>query len=248
MNQLKDILPYLFESGNGMNILIRGPSGWGKTRMSFMICNYLTGGNFEYCLGDKVQFNDRMRVHFIDEIHLLQHPEMLYPKMDSGKFVIILATNDVATLTEALVNRCTEFIFDKYSVVELREIARTALNAKVPDAFLDYISECGGANPRIIKGLISRLNIVLTRSPSILSSLSLETFKSLLQDTFGIVDGMDVLCTRYIESLASLGGTASLETISTFIHVDKNTLKYYVEPILLYKQKIKITSKGRSII
>ena len=98
MNQLKDILPHLYENDVGMNILMRGPSGWGKTRMSFMICNYLTGGNFEYCLGDKLLFTDTVRVHFIDEVHLLEHPETIYPKMDSNKYVIVIATNDVASL------------------------------------------------------------------------------------------------------------------------------------------------------
>ena len=115
-----------------MNFLMRGPSGWGKTRMSFMICNYLTGGDFDYQLaGDNFYFNEETRVHFIDEIHLLQTPEVLYPKMDSGKYVILLATNDAALLTEALVNRCTQFNFQPYTLEELREITRINLKTRV---------------------------------------------------------------------------------------------------------------------
>ena len=109
MKQLDSILPWLYEdTSRSMNILIRGPSGWGKTRMAFMICNYLTGGKFEYCLGDNLVFNTKQRVHFIDEVHLLKDPEPLYPLMDEGKYVIILATNDVDILKEALSNRCTQ--------------------------------------------------------------------------------------------------------------------------------------------
>jgi Holliday junction resolvasome RuvABC ATP-dependent DNA helicase subunit len=248
MNQLKDILPHLYENDVGMNILLRGPSGWGKTRMSFMICNYLTGGNFEYCLGDKLLFTEKVRVHFIDEVHLLEHPEVLYPRMDSGKYVIVIATNDVALLPEALSNRCVEFIFDRYSQDELREIGSMSLMTKIPVEFLDYIIESGGANPRIIKSLIGRLNIVLTRRPDIIKGINLEQFRELLRETFGIVDGMDVMCNRYIESLTHLGGTAALATISAYVHIDQNTLRYYVEPILLYKNRIKISSKGRSLI
>jgi Holliday junction resolvasome RuvABC ATP-dependent DNA helicase subunit len=248
MNQLKDILPHLYENTEvGMNILMRGPSGWGKTRMSFMVCNYLTGGNFDYCLGDKLMFNDSIRVHFIDEVHLLEHPEVIYPRMDSGRYVIIIATNDVALLPEALSNRCVEFIFDRYSNLELREIAGMNLIVKIPVEFLDYMIESGGGNPRIIKNLAGRLNIVLTRHPNILAGLNLEQFKLLLKETFGIVDGMDIMCNRYIACLVSLGGTAALGTISAYVHIDQNTLKYYVEPILLYKNKIKISSKGRSL-
>jgi Holliday junction resolvasome RuvABC ATP-dependent DNA helicase subunit len=248
MNQLKDILPHLYENDVGMNMLMRGPSGWGKTRMSFMICNYLTGGKFEYCLGDKLTFNDSVRVHFIDEVHLLTTPEVIYPKMDSGKYVIVLATNDVAPLPEALSNRCADFIFEQYSQEELRDISRGCLREYIPVEFLDYIIESGGANPRIVKGLISRLNIVLLRHPDVIKGIDLAGFKELLHQTFGIVDGMDVMCNRFIASLEALGGTAALATISAYVHIDQNTLKYYVEPILLYKNKIKITSKGRSLL
>jgi len=249
MNQLRDILPHLYENDVGMSILIRGPSGWGKTRMSFMICNYLTGGDFDYCLGDSVVFHDNRRVHFIDEVHRIEHPESLYPKMDSGKYVIILTTNDVALLPEALSNRCVEFNFDRYSVPELREISSTALQCELPDSFLDYIIESGGGNPRIIiKSLISRLNIIVSRRPDVVKNLNLDQFKVLLDQTFGIRDGMDIMCSRYLEALSALGGTAAIATISTYMHVDQNTLKFYAEPILLYKNKIRISNKGRSLV
>jgi Holliday junction resolvasome RuvABC ATP-dependent DNA helicase subunit len=248
MNQLKDILPYLYsDTKHGMNILIRGPSGWGKTRMSFMICNYIAGGNFEYCLGDKLLFTDVVRVHFIDEVHLLEHPEVIYPSMDSGKYVIVVATNDVAILPEALVNRCVEFIFDKYTVPELREIARMSLAANAEDNIVDYIVESGAGNPRIIKSIISRLNIILINNQKLLDGISIESFKALLEETFGIKDGMDIMCNRYLEALTGLGGTASLQTISAYLHIDQGTLRFFVEPILLYKNRIKITNKGRSL-
>jgi Holliday junction resolvasome RuvABC ATP-dependent DNA helicase subunit len=248
MNQLKDILPHLYENDVGMSILMRGPSGWGKTRMSFMICNYLTGGKFEYCLGDKLSFREDVRVHFIDEVHLLEHPEVMYPFMDSGKYVIVIATNDVALLPEALSNRCVEFIFNRYTIPELREIAGMSLQTKLPVPFIDYIIESGGGNPRIIKSLIGRLNIVLSRRPNLLDGINLDGFRLLLLESFGIKDGMDVMCTRYIEALEHLGGTAALGTISAYVHIDQNTLKFYVEPTLLYKNRLRISSKGRSLI
>lgn len=248
MNQLKDILPYLMQNPSaGMNMLMRGPSGWGKTRMSLLVCNFLAGGNFEYCLGDKLTFNEDLRVHFIDEVHLIEHPEVLYPLMDSGRYVIVIATNDVATLPEALSNRCVEFIFNNYTLLELREISTPMLQGKLSTEFLDYVIESGGFNPRIIKSLINRLNIVIANRPGILDGLNLDQFKELLHELFGIRDGLDIMCTRYMDALRGLGGTASLQTLAAFTHIDQNTLRYFAEPILLYKKLIKISSKGRSI-
>lgn len=246
-NQLAEYLPHLYHNKDaGMNMLIRGPSGWGKTRMAFQICNYLTGGDFDFCLADKFSFNQNRRVHFIDEVHLLPNPEVLYPFLDSEKYIIVLATNDVALLAEALVNRCSQFNFTAYSIEELREIARMSLRTVMPDSFVDYIIESGGGNPRSIRDLIKRLNIILMRHPLTIET-SLTDFKGIMQESFGIVDGLDVLCQRYIEALLSLGGTASIQTLSNFLHTDKNTIQFYVEPILLYKNKIKISQKGRSI-
>lgn len=253
MKELGGLLPYLYDfvnkgEGKGMAINIRGPSGWGKTRMAFMICNYIAHGNYDYCLADKINIDESLKVHFIDEIHLLQTPEILYPLIDSEKFVFVFATNDVALLNEALSNRCTQFIFDKYSPDDLREIARTSLVNDLPDKFIDYLVESGSGNPRIIKGYISRINILLIRNPNLLTNISFEAFKEAMLDIFGIRDGLDVLCQRYVEALKSMGGTASVQTISTYMHVDQNTLKYHVEPCLLYKSMLKITSKGRTLI
>ena len=248
MKQLDGILHWLYaDEARGMNILLRGPSGWGKTRMAFMICNYLSAGHFEYCLGDKMTFDKKLRVHFIDEVHLLKEPEVLYPDMDSGKFVIILATNDVDPIKEALSNRCTQFIFEEYSLQDLREIAKPQLQYKFPDKFLDTIIDAGANNPRIIKNIISRINILMSFNQTMLEGLSMEQFNNFLHDSFGIQDGMDVMCNRYLTTLKTLGGTASIQTLASVLHIDSATVRYYVEPILLYKGKIKITSKGRSL-
>lgn len=248
MNQLKDILPYLYETGSGMAFLLRGPSGWGKTRMSFMICNYLSGGSFSYSLGDKPIIDSQFRVHFIDEVHLLKNPEFLYPIIDSKKYVMVFATNDVAIVPEALSNRCVNLVFDKYTNPELREICRSYSKEIFSNDILDYIIDSGADNPRIIKGIIDRLSIISIRKPGYFDGMDLPTFKSVLESLMGISDGMDVLCNRYLEFLSKIGGTASIQTISTSIHVDQNTLKFYVEPILLHKNKIRITSKGRTLV
>lgn len=248
MNQLSDILPTLYGNKSGASFCIRGPSGWGKTRLALMMCNYLSGGSFSVYLGDKVNFDKSHRVHFIDEVHLMKTPEMLYPLMDSKEYVIIIATNDAAILPEALVNRCFEFIFEQYTKEELSEICRMNLKFPMQNSFVDYVVESSGGNPRVMKNLLDRLNMIMLNRPNLINSLDIGGFKGLLKDVFGIVNGMDVLCIRYMDALQNVGGTASIQTISTMLHVDQGTLKFYVEPVLLYKNKIRITSRGRSLI
>lgn len=248
MNQLKVILPTLHQTGEGACILLRGPSGWGKTTMAFGICNYLANGEFSFYLGNNFSLNKKHRVHFIDEVHLLQNPEILYPIIDSMEYVFVLATNDVAIVPEALVNRSMEFIFDQYSKEELRDICKTHVLGDLPVEFLDYIIDSSGGNPRIIKGLMKRINMFYLNSPQRIKGIDLNGFKKIMEDIFGIVDGLDVTCARYLEALQSVGGTASLQTLSTMLHIDKGSLQYHAEPILLYKNRIKITNKGRSLI
>lgn len=245
MKQLDRYLPYLYENKEAsMSFLLRAPSGWGKTRMAFMMCNYLTGGKYEYYLGDKVPSRFQERVVFIDEIHLLKTPEILYPLIDSGNHVFVFATNEVSLLAEALTNRCTNLYFEPYSNDELREIAHINLNQRLRGELLDYLIEVSASNPRVLKGYCSKINIINRN----LTNSTLVEFKAFMKEVFGIKDGLDEMCSRYLETLRSLGGRASIGTIATQLRVDENSIKFYIEPVLLFKNLIQISSKGRILI
>jgi Holliday junction resolvasome RuvABC ATP-dependent DNA helicase subunit len=246
MRQLSNYLPKLRENPElNMSFLLRAPSGWGKTRMAFMLCNYLTSGDFEYCIADNVTARFQKRVVFIDEIHVMKNPEWLYPIIDGGKHILVLASNEVSVIPEALSNRCTQLIFEDYSKEELREICRTNLGAAFGDHILDYIIESSAGNPRTIRSICSKINMM---NPDQVASLSGDGFKKFMSYMFGIDDGMDSLARRYIAALKELGGTASLKTISTMMHLDESSIRFYVEPVLLYKKMITISSKGRSLV
>lgn len=246
MRQLSVYLPKLRKDESlSMTFLLKAPSGWGKTKMAFSICNYLSHGKFEYCLGDKINIAFSERVIFIDEVHLLERPEIIYPIIDSGKHVIVLATNEVSILPEALVNRCVNLIFAEYSQEELREMGKVYLSVPFKEELLDYLIESSARNPRVLKSLCYRLNMM---NPSKISNLSLEDFQMFLFKMFGIKDGMDEITRRYLETLVRIGGRASLNTLSTLLHVDENTIRFYVEPVLIYKGLVQINSRGRSIV
>lgn len=246
MKQLQIILPELFEKKNiGCNILLRAPSGYGKTTMALSICKYLSGNFFQIYWADWTEYNFRKRVIFIDEIHRIKQFEVLYGPMDSGKHVFIFATNQDGNLPEALCTRCYEFIFGDYSTEELMLIAKDSSSFSTTDESLEVIVESGNRNPRVIKSLVSRLNIYFDRSPEINSRTA--NFREIMKNIFSIEDGLDNLCRNYLQTLQDLGGTSSLFLLKSVLHVDENTLKREVEPILVKKGKIRITSRGRSL-
>lgn len=246
MRQLGALLPELYTHMNscGETFLFRGPSGYGKTRIALLTANYLSGRNFQMCLGNGFTFNPDIWVHLIDEVHLLSPPEILYPIIDSRKYIIIMTTNDIAELAEPLVNRSIDLIFNNYSAEDLRIIISESTSLSLPNQYLDYIIKCGSGNPRICLGLIRRLEAML-RSGGDISTI--DKFTAYIENMMGIKDGMDTLVQRYVNVLESLGGTASIDTLAVMLHVDKATLRSQVEPALMYRNLIRISSKGRML-
>jgi Holliday junction resolvasome RuvABC ATP-dependent DNA helicase subunit len=159
--------------------------------------------------------------------------------MDLHQHVIILATNESGNVLEPLWNRCVPLVFNDYSIEELRYLVRGVFQYKVSDEFLDAIIEAGARNPRVILSLSKRLCIYV-RQIGVPSDI-----KEVLRSFFGIEDGLDIAAQRYILYLQTVGGRASIDTMSSGLHLSKSTLLYQVEPILLYKKLIQITSRGR---
>lgn len=241
INQLKLILPEVFTSHIGINFLLRGKSGYGKTKLAFSMAQYLAGPNFGYCMGDRLVVDRRYWVHIIDEVHLLADPEELYPLLDGGEFVFILCTNDQSPLKEPLINRCTDLHFVEYEHADLVTIVKNLI--PVTDEQAEIVIKASGGNPRLITKLCQRLILILRAKKD-----TLENLEAVLTDVIGVVDGLDVAAREYMRVLNELGGRGSLSTISAMLHLDEATLRAQVEPVLLWNKKIKITSRGREAI
>jgi len=247
MKQLGIYLPQLYAEKTGMNFLVTGPSGYGKTLLVLSCCNYLANkGRFQYTSPSPekglVKFDLTSWVNFIDEVHELKSPEFLYPILDKKEHVIFLATNESGLLKEPLVNRCIPLIFEEYSKEDLLLILREAYKYPVSEEFLLEIIKAGNNNPRLIISLAQRLNMV-TKQIGIPSNI-----KVTLEEIFGIRDGLDLASQRYLEILEKLGGRASLYTLNSVLHINKSAILYQIEPVLLYTGKIQITSKGRILV
>lgn len=242
MNQLSILIPDIVNNDRGVNILIRGPSGWGKTRLATMICNVLAGRNFQFSIADKSIFDESFRVHLIDEAHLLKEPEVLYPIMDSGRYVMIFTTNSVTVLPEALVRRCYNFNLAPYTKEELIIMAGNALWDRLSGDCVSLIVDSANGSPAILMSIIQRINLYQRNKRKI---NSVGELIEVLKNYVGIVNGLDEAARRYLECLKNLGGVAGLDTLSTLLHINKDALRYDIEPILLEKRLIKVTSKGR---
>lgn len=248
IRQLGIYLPYLAKNESiGMNFLLSGPSGWGKTRLGLLCCNFLCPDqNFGLYTPDKktgdVKLEKDLRVHFIDESHTLTDYEYMYQIMDSGKYVFFFATNEAGGLLEPFVNRCVPLVFEPYPLEDLIDIVREHFPYDVSEDDLNEIVKAGCSNPRIIISLARRLTIYSKQN-----GLPAD-IKGVLRNTFGIVNGIDAIGQRYLDTLQELGGRASLDTISGVMHTNRGELLYRVEPILLHLKKIQISPKGRLLL
>lgn len=248
LKQLQVILPTVFAEKTGTSILFRGPSGHGKTELATQCATFLSNGQYQECLGNNFQFDPSKWVHFVDEIHLMEHHEVLYPIIDEGKHVFFFCTNYDASLPEAMSNRCINFLFAPYSEDELRFLIDSRSKYYYPDAVKDHIIDLAGRNPRIIiKTFLSNMEMYWRVSGELPENLSDEKIIVRIDDLHDIVDGLDKNCRDYIRILRELGGRAASKLLASSLRLDENTVKYSIEPILLYKNMIKISSRGREL-
>jgi len=245
MGQLSFLLPRIYaDTDESANFLLRAASGQGKTRMAHKICRYIAGKDYQFHLGSIDAFSISYRVHFIDEAHMVKNFEHLYPHLDSGQFVFVIATNEHTHLPEPVENRCYSLTFTDYTDAELVAIINTLAMIAYPDTFLEYLIKSGGRNPRIILSLVKRLNIYFLEEE--VPNTIIE-FRNLLKILFGITNGLDPIAASYLSILQNLGGIASVATISGIIRIDEHTLKTRIEPLLLANRLIRITKQGRKL-
>lgn len=248
--ELKVLIP-LMQDGLNINLLIQGPSGYGKSRMANIVANTVNEDDTEYILPDKsgdVSIDLNKRIHIIDEAHGLTQPEMLFPLMDSKKYIFIFVSNESGELKEPLVNRCYHYILGDYDVPELMLMVQRLFegyNYSFPDSFYKLIVDNSNGNPRVALDVISHRLINLFSAYGVPKTIKDLDF--LIRDVLNIQDGLDETHRRYLKYLEKVK-VASLESISNATHIDRSTIKRNIEPVLLDKGLIRLTSRGRKIV
>jgi len=251
--ELESISQQINSNFESVNILLRGQAGCGKTLLAKSFLSSLGGYTFQLpCKKSNYELIwskniDEYKFHFIDEIHTLSHMEVLYPIIDSKKYVFVFASNEYGELPEALLSRCFVYSFTEYSLNEISVIISDYAKTKsiyLEQTLADLFAKYSRGSPRVVKMLFDRVLFIIHRGYYTLNSRGII---SALND-MGIYDGgytdLDI---KYIETLHK-ATTLSLDSISRLLKIDKNTIVNEIEPFLIDKGHIIISPRGRKLI
>lgn len=234
------------KKGENFNISITAPSGWGKTHIAKVMYNYLGSETACKYIGDLVFefFSKEHRIHVVDEAHLIRQPEPLYPLMDGGEYIFIILTNEYESLKEPLMNRTIQFQLERYSDLDLAELISQQFKRKgmeIPFIYCVSIGNCSRGNPRVSKLIAKRLSNVYKENGIPRNTEELDRSLDLIQVSKG---GFTELDRRYLSFLRDVG-RASIATIASSINIPRYTIEKDIEPFLIKKNLVRITSRGR---
>jgi len=248
VKELVRICADIILKGNNHNLLLVGNSGTGKTHIAKVLSNAFGVRNCIRYFPDKfVSIEKNTRIHIIDEIHLLKNPEILYTDIDTGKYSFIFSTNEYGELKNPLKNRCFLLPIEEYTMDNLAEIANDLLIIEgfplINFEILKSIASVSRDNPRRCKEIVKRLSLIF-RERGLPNNIN-ELDYLLLELNIG-KGGMTLWDNKYLEFLTK-SGKASINTISLTTGMDEKFIREYVEPFLIKRNLIQITSRGRII-
>lgn len=212
-------------------------------------------------------------VLFIDEIHRISKSseEILYSAMEDYKVdVVIGKDNEARTLNIdlapfTLVGATTKpgnissplrdrfgyvYQFNPYTIDDMEKIVRRTSNVfdtKTDDDAIKEIAKRSRFTPRIANRYFKRVRdfAEVNNNGHITNKVCLDAFNKLGVDEMGL-DSFDL---KYLECIMTRfnGGPVGIETISTSINEDINTIEDVIEPYLLEIGFINRTKQGRTI-
>lgn len=231
-----------------LNVLLSGPSGYGKTYLAKLIANFSCEINDEYAsmwtTDDAKKICPTRRINIVDEIHLIKNIELIYPYLDVGRYTFLMCSNEISELKEPLVNRCIQIYLDSYLPEELEEIVKYDLShygVSLKEDDIKIIASRSRGSPR------SAGNICLLLSRGNGKVFNLENDVGGILNSLGILDdGFTVADLNYLDTIKN--GRMSIDSISGMLHLPKSFVVREIEPFLLHKNLIKITSRGRELV
>ena len=207
---------------------------------------------------------------FIDEIHRMTKivEEFLYPVMedfkvdmsvagkdlmgetisiDIPKFTLAGATTEYGSLSKPLIDRFEhKHTLKLYNNIDLKEIVdhnSIKLNLKMSDSAANFVTRVSRGTPRLANSLLQWLRDY--RIAQGLESLSERDVEAAMGMKGIDSEGMTEVDRKYLKLLRKSGQPLGINTISSIIGMDKETIEGIIEPWLLSNGKIIKTSKGR---
>ena len=209
---------------------------------------------------------------FIDEIHRMTKivEEFLYPVMedykvdmsvagkdlmgetisiDIPKFTLAGATTEYGSLSKPLIDRFEhKHTLKLYNNIDLKQIVdynSIKLNLNMSDNAAKFVTRVSRGTPRIANSLLQWLRDY--RIAQGLESLSERDVEAAMGMKGIDSEGMTEVDRKYLKLLRKSGQPLGINTISSIIGIDKETIEGIIEPWLLSNGKIIKTSKGRVI-
>lgn len=208
---------------------------------------------------------------FIDEIHRLNTniEEVLYPAMESGvldiiigkgpsarsiqldlaPFTLIAATTKIASLSAPLRSRFSGGVFklEFYSHIEMEQIiyqSANKLEIEITDGGVHAIAGRSRSTPRTANYFLKRIrDYAEVHETTISEQTVLDALKMIGIDKLGLRQtDRDVLLT-IIEKFN--GGPVGVKTIATATHEEIDSIENVIEPYLIQKGLLELTSRGR---
>jgi len=208
---------------------------------------------------------------FIDEIHRLNKniEEVLYPAMESGvldiiigkgpsartiqldlpSFTLLGATTKIAMMSSPLRSRFSGGVFklEFYTNTEIAKILKQSahkLSIEISEDALEEIAKRSRYTPRTA-------NYFLKRCRDFADVHEMSITKETVLDALALI-GVDDLGLRAIdrEVLSTIiykfnGGPVGLKTIATATHEEESSIETVIEPYLIQKGLLELTSRGR---
>ena len=207
---------------------------------------------------------------FIDEIHRMTKivEEFLYPVMedfkvdmsvagkdlmgetisiDIPKFTLAGATTEYGSLSKPLIDRFEhKHTLKLYNNIDLKQIVdynSIKLNLNMSDNAAKFVTRVSRGTPRIANSLLQWLrDYRIAQGLERLSEGDVEAAMGMK----GIdSEGMTEVDRKYLKVLRKSGQPLGINTISSIIGIDKETIEGIIEPWLLSNGKIIKTAKGR---
>lgn len=212
-------------------------------------------------------------VLFIDEIHRLQKPieEVLYSAMEDYKldlvigqgpaartlridlppFTLVGATTRSGLLSSPLRDRFgVQFRLEFYPVEELEQIvtrSATLLKIEIDPSGANEIAKRSRGTPRIAIRLLRRVrDFAQVKTPKS-SKISRDIAQRALQLLEVDDRGLDSMDRRYLSTIIEKfeGGPVGIETLSSALGEERDTLEDVYEPFLIQEGFIQRTPRGR---
>lgn len=230
-----------------LNILLRSSPGMGKTLLAKQFAKSISSLYSYQVVKNSTLFDKKMatmQVHIIDEIHCDKNIESLYPLMDANKYVFIFCTTDSGELPDAFISRCISLSFRDYTDSEMGKILYSYARRKqynFTKDVCDLIATYSRGSPRIGKQTLDRVALLIDRD---YNANTVAGVKTALKNIGIYEGGYTDLDIRYLQTLEDRG-RLSLDNLSRILRIDKLTLTTQIEPFLIMRGDVSITSRGR---